>query len=32
MNIVVLGTIAFDDVVTDHGTVKNAPGGSAFYF
>lgn len=32
MNIVVLGTIAFDDVVTDHGTVKDAPGGSAFYF
>jgi len=32
MNIVVLGTIAFDDVVTDHSTVKNAPGGSAFYF
>jgi len=32
MNIVALGTVAFDDIVTDHGTVINAPGGSAFYF
>ncbi len=32
MSIVVLGTIAFDNIVTDHGTVKDAPGGSAFYF
>ena len=32
MNIVVIGSIAFDDVVTDHGTVKNALGGSALYF
>ncbi|MFC1651155.1 hypothetical protein ACFL2X_06250 [Candidatus Latescibacterota bacterium] len=32
MNIVVVGTIAFDDVVTDHGTVNDTPGGSALYF
>ena len=32
MNIVVVGTIAFDDVVTDHGTVTDIPGGSTLYF
>ena len=32
MSIVVIGSIAFDDVVTDHGSVKDAPGGSAMYF
>jgi len=32
MNIVVVGTIAFDDVVTDHGTVTDTPGGSTLYF
>ena len=32
MSIVVIGSIAFDDVATDHGNVKNAPGGSAMYF
>ncbi len=32
MSIVVVGTIAFDDVVTDHGTVNDTPGGSALYF
>lgn len=32
MNIIVVGTIAFDDVVTDHGTVTDIPGGSTLYF
>lgn len=32
MNIVVVGSIAFDDVVTEKKTVKNAIGGSALYF
>ncbi len=32
MNAVVIGSIALDDIVTDHGTVTNAPGGSALYF
>ncbi|MFC1539348.1 PfkB family carbohydrate kinase [Candidatus Latescibacterota bacterium] len=32
MSIVVVGTVAFDDIVTDHGTVKDTPGGSALYF
>ena len=32
MSIVIIGSIAFDDVVTDHGSVKDAPGGSALYF
>ncbi len=32
MSIVVFGSIAFDDVVTRHGTVLNAYGGSALYF
>lgn len=32
MSIVVVGSIAFDDVVTSHKTVNNALGGSALYF
>jgi len=32
MSIVVVGSIAFDDVQTDHGAVKDAVGGSAIYF
>ncbi len=32
MSIVVIGSIAFDDVKTDHGSVTDAPGGSAMYF
>lgn len=32
MSIVVVGSLAFDDVVTAHKTVKNALGGSALYF
>ena len=32
MSIVVVGSIAFDDVVTQHKTVTNALGGSALYF
>ncbi len=30
--IVVTGSIAFDDVVTAHGAVRDVPGGSALYF
>ena len=32
MSIVVVGSIALDDVVTQSGSVKNAPGGSSLYF
>ena len=32
MNIVVIGSLAFDDISTDHGTVTDTPGGSALYF
>jgi cytidine kinase len=32
MSIVVIGSIAFDDVETDAGSVQNALGGSALYF
>lgn len=32
MSILVIGSLAFDDIVTDHGTVNDAPGGSALYF
>ncbi|MFA6472613.1 MAG: PfkB family carbohydrate kinase [Candidatus Latescibacterota bacterium] len=32
MSIVVIGSIAFDDVETEAGSVKNALGGSALYF
>jgi sugar/nucleoside kinase (ribokinase family) len=32
MSIVVVGSIAFDDVQTDKGSVKDALGGSALYF
>ncbi len=32
MSITVIGSVAFDDVVTDHETVNNAPGGSALFF
>ena len=32
MSIVVVGSIAFDDVVTENKTVSNALGGSALYF
>ncbi|MCD6307586.1 MAG: sugar kinase, partial [Candidatus Latescibacteria bacterium] len=32
MSIVVTGSIAIDDVVTAHRTVKSVPGGSALYF
>ncbi|HUT62358.1 MAG TPA: PfkB family carbohydrate kinase [Anaerolineae bacterium] len=32
MSIVVIGSLAFDDVVTQHGAIRNAIGGSALYF
>ncbi len=32
MSITVIGSVAFDDVVTDHETIHNAPGGSALFF
>ena len=32
MSIVVIGSLAFDDVVTQHGTIRNAIGGSALHF
>ncbi|MBT4483378.1 MAG: sugar kinase, partial [Candidatus Latescibacteria bacterium] len=32
MDIVVVGSIAFDDVVTEKKAVRNALGGSAMYF
>ena len=32
MSITVIGSVAFDDVVTDHGTMHDAPGGSALFF
>ncbi len=32
MSIVVVGSVAFDDVVTQFGTVRDALGGSALYF
>jgi len=32
MSIVVVGSIALDDVRTDDGEIKDAPGGSALYF
>jgi len=32
MSIVVVGSIALDDVHTDNGQIKDAPGGSALYF
>jgi sugar/nucleoside kinase (ribokinase family) len=32
MNIVIIGSVAFDDIVTHHGNIQNAPGGSALYF
>ena len=32
MSIVVIGSSAFDDVVTQHGAIRNAIGGSALYF
>ncbi|MCE5250712.1 PfkB family carbohydrate kinase [bacterium] len=32
MSIVAVGSIALDDVVTEAGSVTNAPGGSALYF
>jgi sugar/nucleoside kinase (ribokinase family) len=32
MSIAVVGSIALDDVVTEAGSVTNAPGGSALYF
>lgn len=32
MSIVVVGSVALDDVFTDHGALENIPGGSALYF
>ncbi|MBN1294409.1 MAG: sugar kinase [Candidatus Latescibacteria bacterium] len=32
MSIVVVGSIALDDVVTQNGSIKNAPGGSSLFF
>jgi cytidine kinase len=32
MSIVVVGSVALDDVLTDHGAFENIPGGSALYF
>ncbi|MFC1511967.1 PfkB family carbohydrate kinase [Candidatus Latescibacterota bacterium] len=32
MGILVIGSLAFDDIETDHGCVTDAPGGSALYF
>ena len=32
MSILVIGSLAFDDIATDHGAVTDAPGGSALYF
>jgi cytidine kinase len=31
MSLLVIGSLAFDDIETDHGTITNAPGGSALY-
>ena len=32
MSMLVIGSLAFDDIETDHGKVADAPGGSALYF
>lgn len=31
MSLLVIGSLAFDDIETDHGTITDAPGGSALY-